>query len=266
MGATDPSGDLTLELLTERFLGKASSHPDFGSWKGRVIALDRTVSCPSCARPLDAARGTGPKATFVLLCASCRDFFTPAEVGTDDSELVSAVIEMATDRSYPAGGVPVVQGLEERLAALAAGFHPREELLAAWGMSSAMPDDFVPQVFDLWASIIDRNGGRYGSHDLAQLHAAKRLLLGTPSDVGVPPLGSAVKQRFDILWAALDIEGEILGRWGMTSLMPEEVRAKVFSMWDAYLNTGRGMGGGRSIDRLRDDGRRLHGLREEPKE
>jgi hypothetical protein len=83
-----------------------------------------------------------------------------------------------------------------------------------------------------------------------------RTRLGSASSVIDPPLRD-LEQRFELLRATFTIEAEILARWGMTSSMPPEIEAQVFSSWRKSLKKNSDDDLGRSIVSLEEDMKRL---------
>ena len=85
----------------------------------------------------------------------------------------------------------------------------------------------------------------------------KTSIRPTSTSTVVDPQERDLEQRFELLRSTFTIEGEILARWGMTSSMPPEIEAQVFSSWRKSLEQGSVDSLGRSIVSLEEDLKRL---------
>lgn len=262
-GGSQQDGPWTLEDLASRVFGERRTIGRLQrlGWRGQLAQLPTSFACPKCEGELKPANGTGAHlAIFVFLCPTCCEVFEPADIGVSDEELPSTV-DPIWDAAGDADTGPSERSLSDRYARLATAFSAQEERLATWGIRANMPEDLRTEVFTLWQTRIERLGDR----SLALLQADRRELAVADVDHEKAPVREAdIAQRFQCLYAAFDIEGEVLGHWGMTSAMPNDLRTSVFLLWRDRLqhadNAGRD---GRSMRRLEEDQDALDALREE---
>lgn len=265
-GVAPSARALSLEKLTSLLFGKASTAGSFASWRGELVELSSPLACPEtdCRASLLAALGTEEDKRFVCFCTDCKEWYTPEDVGSSDSRLAA----MVTIREDPAlsKATSSLLTLAERYERLSSWFDAESECLAVWGMTRDLPLRLRDQAFDLLESHIQRQGGRLADgRSLAELRA-DRTALARPNriDRGTAMHSRALKRRFEILFARFDIEGEILGRWGLTSAMPPKVRGEVLGEWRAQIQQVGGEFEGRTLHDLTMDEHRLTALSREP--
>lgn len=271
---------LPLTTLAYRLNGRGFSHPELAEWRGVLVNMTSPRACPksTCGEDLKVARGDGGRSQFLLFCATCQDVFEPSELGTTDEALAASVrapADPAVARDA-AVEVPVVglprdreRSLRDRYQLLAATFNPVAMRLASWGMTTAMPPDLVEKGLELWASWLGMNAGRDPWRTPALLLADRKVILegGDPGDQE-PKRDEELRLWFAMLWAAFDIEGEVLSAWGMTSAMPNQLREPLFGEWVERLGrnpAGEPAGNARrTLDSLARDRKFLVSLHEEP--
>jgi len=73
-----------------------------------------------------------------------------------------------------------------------------------------------------------------------------------PSAFGIPAIAPDQAQLMAALRATFTPRGELLARWGMTDLMPQEMIETVFAVWKTRLGSVGTAGGGHVNDLERD--------------
>lgn len=105
------------------------------------------------------------------------------------------------------------------------------------------------------SSTHDKRSGSDGAPSSRRV--PKTSIRPTSTSTVVDPQERDLEQRFELLRSTFTIEGEILARWGMTSSMPPEIEAQVFSSWRKSLEQGSVDSLGRSMVSLEEDLKRL---------
>lgn len=257
------SAPLGAFALAERLTGRASSPAGYQGWEGLPVDLDPPVPCPKDASEMAAARGVGEDQRFLFFCAACPEVFSPVEIGLTDEQVAS--MTSPSEEAPEANDKTIGRSLRDRYEVLASQFDDAQERLATWGLTSTMPHELRDEAFDLWERHIFERGG--GDHSSARLTSDRVALSAGPATGDkVPVRDENLRERFRVLAARFDIEGEVLGLWGMTSEMPQAIRAAIFDRWRERLERGVADGDGRrSASRLDADIERLDSLSGEPR-